>query len=163
MDSRGAILMGYQCADMICQSYLSDLTDAELLVRPIPGTNHIAWQLGHIIASEHQMIDEACPGTMPPLPASFAEKHSKATSASDNPADFLTKAEYLKLMAEQRQGTLTALAKQSDADFDKPGPESMRAYAPTFGSLFSMIGSHWLMHSGQWAVTRRKLGRAPLF
>jgi hypothetical protein len=163
MDTRGAIRIGYDCSESVVQGYLGDLTDAELLIRAVPGINHIAWQLGHLIASEHQLIEGACPGSMPPLPAGFAEKHSKETSGSDNPADFLTKAEYLRLMAEQRQGTLAALAAQTDADFDKPGPESMRAYAPTYGSLFSLIGSHWMMHAGQWAVLRRKLGRAPLF
>jgi hypothetical protein len=29
--------------------------------------------------------------------------------------------------------------------------------------VFSMQGSHWMMHAGQWAVLRRKLGRPPLF
>ncbi|MDB5386574.1 MAG: hypothetical protein JWM11_2220 [Planctomycetaceae bacterium] len=163
MDSRAAIQIGIQCSDQIVQGYLADLTDAELLVRAVPGINHIAWQLGHLIGSEHQMIDAVNPGSMPALPAGFAEKHSKETSSSDNPADFLTKAEYLRILAEQRQGTLAALAKQTDADFDKPAPESMRAYAPNVGNIFSLIGSHWLMHAGQWAVLRRKLGRAPLF
>jgi uncharacterized damage-inducible protein DinB len=163
MDSRGAIQIGIQCSDQIVQGYLSDLTDAELLVRPVPGINHIAWQLGHLIASEHGMLSAAFPGSMPALPAGFAEKHSKETAASDNPADFLTKAKYLELMTEQRQAALASLAKQSDADLDLPSPESVRSYAPTMASLFSLIGSHWMMHVGQWAVIRRKLGRPPLF
>ena len=163
MDSRDAIRTSYECSEGVVQGYLSDLTDAELLIRSVPGINHIAWQLGHLIASENDMVSGACPGMMPALPAGFAEKHSKETANSDNPADFLTKAEYLKILAEQRAGTMAALATQSDADFDKPGPESMRAYAPTVGALFSLLGSHWMMHAGQWAVLRRKLGRAPLF
>lgn len=163
MDARGAIRQSYQTCDMIYQGYLSDLTDAELLVRPVSGTNHIAWQLGHLITSENGMIGGICPETMPPLPAGFAERHSKEKATSDNPADFLTKAEYLRLAAEQRQGVLAALDKQSPEDFDKPSPESIRSYAPTVGDAFNLIGLHWLMHAGQWAVTRRKLGRPPLF
>ena len=163
MDSRGAMRTGCETADMIVQGYLGDLTDAELMLRTVPGINHIAWQLGHLIASEHQIINGVCPGSMPALPPAFAERHSKETSTSDNPKDFLSKAEYLSLAATQRQGTLAALAKQTDADFDKPGPESMKDYAPTVGSAFALIGSHWLMHAGQWAVLRRKLGRPPLF
>jgi hypothetical protein len=31
------------------------------------------------------------------------------------------------------------------------------------GDVFSMQGGHLLMHAGQWAVVRRKLGRKPLF
>ncbi|MFO1023102.1 MAG: DinB family protein [Planctomycetales bacterium] len=159
MDARAAIKGGLDMADMISQQYLGDLSDADLLVRPVPGNNHIAWQLGHLIASEHGMIEETLPGSMPKLPEGFVEKHSKETAGSDKASDFLTKAEYLKLMAEQRAATVKALAATSDSDLDKPGPEKWRNFVPTVGAVFNMQGSHWLMHVGQWAVVRRKLGK----
>ena len=68
------------CANMICQSYLADLTDADLLARPAPGANHISWQLGHLLTSEHGMLEQAFPGSMPVLPAGFAEKYTNDTS-----------------------------------------------------------------------------------
>ena len=160
MNSRDAIKQGIDMADMISVGYLEDLTDKELLHRPCAGANHINWQLGHIISSEHEMIEIVAPGTMPPLPAGFAAKYTKDTASSDDAKAFATKAELLKVMKEQRAGTLAALAKQSDADFDKPTGVD---YAPTVGAMFSMQGSHWLMHAGQWAVIRRQLGRKPLF
>lgn len=163
MDARSATRCGIEMADFICQGYLGDLTDGDLLQRPVPGTNHIAWQLGHLIQSDNQMVNDVCPGSMPALPAGFKEQHSKEQAANDNPQDFLTKAEYLKIAAEQRAAVFATLAKQSDSDLDKPSPESMQGYAPTVGSVFVMVGSHWMMHSGQWAVLRRKLGRPPLF
>ena len=163
MDSRGAVRASWQTADMVSNMYLSDLTDADLLLRSVPGINHIAWQLGHLIQSDHQIINGVCPGSMPALPAGFAEQHSKETSTSDNPADFLSKEDYLRLAAEQRTGAAAALAKLTDTDFDKSGPESMKDYAPTVGDAFLLLGGHWLMHAGQWAVLRRKLGRPPLF
>ncbi len=147
----------------VVKGYLEDLSDADLMVRPTPGANHIAWQLGHLIASEREMIESVCPGSMPLLPAGFAEKHTTETAKSDKPADFHTKAEYVKLMDQQRAGTLAALAKLSDADLAKPGPEKMRQFAPTVGVMFAGQGLHWMMHAGQWAVVRRKLGRKPLF
>jgi hypothetical protein len=106
------------------------------------------------------MTSIVAPGTMPPLPAGFAEKYTKDTATSDNAASFLKKAELLKVFEEQRAGTLKALEKQSDADLDKP---TGVAYAPTVGAMFSMQGTHWVMHAGQWAVVRRQLGRKPLF
>lgn len=159
MDARAAIKGSLAMADMITQQYLGDLSDADLLVRPVPGNNHIAWQLGHLIASEHAMIEEISPGTMPKLPTGFAEKHGKETAASDKAADFFTKAEYLKILAEQRAGTMKALDAASEADLDKPGPEKWRNFVPTNGAVFNMQGSHWLMHVGQWAVVRRKLNK----
>ena len=34
---------------------VSDLSDAELLVRPVPQANHIAWQLGHLILQDSRL------------------------------------------------------------------------------------------------------------
>jgi hypothetical protein len=97
---------------------------------------------------------------MPALPAGFEERYTKETSSSDKPETFCNKAELLKVAAEQRKGTLAALAKVNDADLDKPtGVE----YAPNVASMFALQGGHWMMHAGQWAVIRRQLGRPPLF
>ena len=43
-----------------------------------------------------------------------------------------------------------------DKDLDNPGPEEMRQYAPTVGSVLLLLGSHWLMHAGQFVPIRRK-------
>jgi hypothetical protein len=149
--------------EQVCNGYLQDMTDAELLVRPVEGANHIAWQLGHLIKSEHSMIEAICPGSMPPLPPGFEEKYTKQTAESNNPRDFLTKAEYLKLAQEQRAATKAVLSKLTDADLDKPVPEPLQRISKTVAGIFSMQPTHWMMHAGQWAVTRRRLGRRPLF
>ncbi len=163
MDTRQALRENMAISKMVVDMYLGDLTDADLLVRPAPGCNHIAWQLGHLIESENEMTEAVAPGSMPPLPKGFKEKHKKETAKLDDAAAFHKKAEYVKLAAEQREAALAALDKLSDADLGKPAPESMRAYAPTVCAIFAMHGAHWLMHAGQWAVVRRKLGRPPLF
>lgn len=163
MNTHQALRLGIDSANMISMSYLSDLSDADLLVRPVPGANHIAWQLGHLIVSEHQLMEAAFPGSMPKLPEGFAEKHSKETAELDAPEAFLSKSAYLACYEEQRSGTLKLLSKVSDADLDKPAPEAFREWLKSIGELFSMQGTHWLMHAGQWAVVRRKLGRKPLF
>ena len=67
------------------------------------------------------------------------------------------------LMSEDEAGTLAALEKTSAADLDMPGPKATERLAATMGDLFLLQGLHWFMHTGQWAVTRRKLGRKPLF
>jgi hypothetical protein len=75
-------------------------------------------------------------------------------------AAFDSKADLLKQFEAQRAGTLAALARTDDADFDR---QTGVAYAPTVAAMFELQGSHWLMHAGQWAVVRRSLGRPPLF
>jgi hypothetical protein len=119
--------------------------------------------MGHLISSEHQMINGVCPGSMPVLPDGFAERYTKETATSDDAAAFDSKAELRQLLEDQREGTLKALAGQSDEDLSKPAPEEMQAYAPTVADVFSLQGGHWMMHAGQWAIIRRQLGRPPLF
>ena len=163
MDAKTAIKTGIDTGNMVSLAYLEDLTDEEMLRRPHPQCNHIKWQMGHLIVSEHQMIEGVAPGTMPALPAGFAEKYSKETAASDDPATFDSKEELMRVYHQQRAGTLAALEKIDDQQLSSDSPESMKDYAPTVGAAFSLQGGHWLMHAGQWAVLRRQLGRPPLF
>lgn len=149
--------------EFVIRSYLEDLSDAELLIRPAPDMNHIAWQLGHLIASERDHVEAMFPGTMPKLPKDFADQHSRETSCSNAAQDFLLKHEYLELMRIQRCGTVSVLQELTDAQLMQEAPESLRYFGPTVACVFSGEASHWMMHAGQWAVVRRKLGRPPLF
>jgi uncharacterized damage-inducible protein DinB len=144
--------------------YLSDLSDADLLVRPTPGANHIAWQLGHVIASEIHLVRSQLPdAAYPELPAGFAEQHGKETAAQEPPKGFLSKQQYLDLFNRVREASKTAVAKLSDADLDRPSTGNMAAFAPTLGSFLLLIANHTMMHSGQFSVVRRKLGKPVLF
>lgn len=160
MNGREAIRLGLDMAEFVSLAYLQDLAPADLLHRPCPGANHIAWQLGHLIVAEHELIEKVCPGRMPALPAGFAGRYTKETCTSDNPADFHSSDEFLAAYRTQRAGTLSALNALTDADLDAASGVD---YAPNVGGIFSMQGSHWLMHAGQWAVIRRQMGRPPLF
>ena len=163
MNSREAIKASIDMGKLISMSYLEDLTDEEMMHRPHADCNHIKWQVGHLIASEHDMISGCLPDAMPALPEGFAEKYSKETAASDEANDFHSKAELMEVFQQQREGTLATLEKLSDEDLNKPTPEAMQGYAPNWATAFVMQDSHWVMHAGQWAVIRRQLGRAPLF
>ena len=160
MNARQAIKLAIDMGDMVSLPYVEDLNDADLMRRPCPGCNHINWQIGHLIVSENQMVDQAVPGSMPALPAGFAEKYSKDTAPSDDASKFVKKDDLLAIHKKQRAAALAALEKITD---DKLDSSTGLDYAPTFGSLFSLLGSHWLMHAGQWVVVRRQLGRKPLF
>ena len=163
MDACEALKVGINMGRLITTSYLDDLTDEEMLHRPCEGCNHINWQLGHLIASEHMLVSGVCPGAMPALPEGFAEKYSRETVGVDDLAKLETKETLLSVYEQQRAATLAALDQLADEDLDRESPESFRAYAPNVAAIFEMQGSHYVMHAGQWAVIRRQLGRPPLF
>jgi hypothetical protein len=152
-----------EVADFMVEKYVTDLTPEEMLTRPAPDANHVAWQLGHLIAAERMLVEGGVPGSMPPLPAGFAERHKKDTAKCDKPGDFLTKDEYLKLAKEVRAATLKVLDSVPIADLDKPVTGKVPPFVQTVGDCFVTIGSHWTMHTGQWVVSRRKLCREVMF
>ena len=148
------------CQDVLT-TYLSDLSDADLMVRPVSGANHIAWQLGHLVASQHQMMIQAG-YDMPDLPDGLAESYTPETAKSDDRAKLHKKDQYLAWMKQQCEGTMAALNALPEADLDKPSPESMRSYAATIGVVFNLVGIHQMMHAAQFVAVRRKLGKPVL-
>lgn len=144
--------------------YLSDLTDADLLVRPVPGANHIAWQLGHVIAAEIHLVRSQLPdAAYPELPAGFAEQHGKETAAQEPPKGFGGKEQYIALFNRVREATKAAVAKLSDADLDRPTKGNMAGFAPTLAAFLLLVSNHTFMHLGQFSAVRRKLGKPVLF
>lgn len=157
MDAISAIRGSLSSAEMISMAYLGDLSDQELMQRPHPDCNHLNWQIGHLISSEHSMIDGLASGSMPALPGGFAEKYTKEKAASNDSSHFATKDELMQVYRAQRDATLAVLAKQSASDLDAPTGVS---YAPTVGDMLRMQADHWLMHCGQWVIVRRNNGKA---
>jgi hypothetical protein len=161
MNAKQAIQTALQGSQHIVTMFIGDLSDADLLVRPVPSANHIAWQLGHLIVSE-QGLGKALPGVAyPELPAGFDTQHNGKNAASDS--GFGTKSDYLNFFGKTREATLAALNKLSEADLDKPNTGPVAQFAPTLGALFLLVGNHGLMHAGQFSVVRRKLGKPVLF
>jgi len=163
MNTQEAIGATFATTSMVLNGYFSDLTDQELLTRPAEGCNHLAWQLGHLIASECKLLEMLAPGAAAELPEGFAEQHDKEQDGEDDASKFCTKQEYLDLFDTVRAATLAAMAKFSDADLDQPGPEDFANFCPTVGHVFVLIATHGMMHAGQFVPVRRKLGKPVLF
>jgi hypothetical protein len=164
MTGTAVIQHALQSTQFLLNSYIRDLSDADLLVRPVAGANHIAWQLGHLLVAERALVKAELPNApFPELPAGFAEAHSKETAANDGPAGFLTKGEYLSIFETVRSATLAAVAGLKDADLDRPAVGPLAKMAPTLGDTFLLISNHTLMHGAQVTVVRRKLGKPVLF
>ncbi len=142
---------------------LGDFSDADMLARPTPAANHAAWQMGHLIVAEHGMINSVTPGSIPELPAGFADKFKKETARSDDPSAFPRKAELLDLFGKIRGATVQWARKLTSTDLDKQTPEKLRSWCPSVAHLVAMLPQHVAMHVGQFQVIRRKLGKPVLF
>lgn len=162
MNAKDVLRQLVEFGHSITRAYVEDLSDADLLVRPVPEANHIAWQLGHMIAGTGRMLTNLG-HQAPTLPDGFATHYVAVAAASDEPAKFATKTEYLGLADRMKTASLAAIDATPDSALDQPAPESMRSYVPTVGAALGLLGTHWLMHAGQFVPVRRKLGKPPLF
>jgi hypothetical protein len=158
MNAKDVIKNTLDSSDMILSRYVEDLADADLLLRPVSGMNHIAWQIGHLIDVEHRFVESVRPGSCPKLPDGFAEHHKMEQARSDDPSHFSTKAEYLTLWKAQRAATKAVLDQLSDAELDE-ARSGFPPFAPTVGAVFNLLGTHPLMHVGQFVAVRRMLGK----
>jgi hypothetical protein len=132
---------------------LSDFSDADIYVRPCPGANHTAWQLGHLTVSEANMMGAY------KLPEGYDKKFTKETCGKDDPKFFGSKAELLDQLNKTRAATIAWVKAAKPADLDKPAPERMQRMCPTMGHLVGLLPTHLAMHMGQMQVIRRKLGK----
>lgn len=142
---------------------LADFTDAEMLVRPVPGANHPAWQIGHLAVAEASLVNAVAPGAVPPPSEAFAAKFSKDASKIDDPAAFPGKAELLAEFERVRAATVAWVNTLKPEDLDRPTPAQFRGWVPNVGMMALMQEGHLTMHIGQLQVARRKLGKPVLF
>jgi hypothetical protein len=163
MTAKDAIRQALQTSRTILGMLLDNLSDSDILVRPVPSANTVAWQLGHLINSEYRMLG-GIPGSAPPaLPDGFTDRYSASSSRQDSTQGYLSKAEYLALYDQVRQATLSALDRIPESDLERPHTGPLAPIAPTVGALFQLIASHSVLHTGQFSVVRRALGKPNAF
>ena len=159
MNAKDAIKQAYELSQMVLNSYVADFTDEELLQRPAGSCNHIAWQLGHLITSECNLLNMVAPGAAPELPVGFADNHNKETCGNNELSDFCTKDQYLELYGQAKAATFAALDAMSEEDLAKEAPEDLRSICPNVGGVFMLISTHPMMHAGQFVPVRRNLNK----
>lgn len=155
MNAKDIIRHTLGMADHLLNAYIGDLSNEEILLQPVAGMNHIAWQMGHLISSERDMAEMIKPGSSPALPAGFGDVHGRSDTKGTSPSQFLSKEAYLELYKAQRAATNAVLDSLSDTDLATATPEGYAQIAPNFGTLMNLIGQHYLMHLGQFVAVRR--------
>ena len=157
MTAKDAIRQTLASSANILTTYIKDLDDEAIRLRPMEGINPIAWQLGHLLSFERAMIEGVKPGSSPPLPDGFDDIHSTDSAKAKKDTGFRTLAEYQSLMQAQRAVTNAVLESLTDEELEAPAPERFRSFTKTVSDGINMVGIHDLMHAGQFVVVRRKL------
>ena len=140
---------------------LGDFTEADMMARPAKTANHAIWQLGHLANSIRGMVTACEPAAVFPYdddPAASA----RAKAGFDDETFFPKKAELIGRFDQAMETAAAWVGRLRDADFEKPTPEGLRKFAPTLGSIATLLSAHAMMHLGQFQVSRRALGKPHL-
>jgi hypothetical protein len=149
-------------SDFVLKSYLSDLSDDDLRLRPVEGMHSIAVQLGHLIGTERYVNELVKPGSTPALPEGFEKAHDIKNPDLDD-SGFLSKDTYLELLAAQRAATKELIDSTPESDLDDTRDGTLPKWVPTVGDALALPGLHCLMHYGQFVAVRRALKKPIAF
>src|ERR1700722_8036211 len=106
MQAKDALKIGLTSTQNLVTWFVGDLTDQDLTVRPVPGANNVAWQLGHLIEGEVH-LGSALPGaTYPELPSSIMGQYDKKTASTAPAGGYLSKDQYVEWFNKVRTATI---------------------------------------------------------
>ena len=145
----------------VTRGFVEDLTDADLLVRSVPTANHIAWQLGHTIASTRRLILAA--GRRARIARGFRGGLYQGNVGLGRSGQVRHEGPVSGPDGADESGVAGGGQRHAGGRVGPARAERMRQRMPTVGVVLLMLGAHWTVHAGQFVPIRRKLGKPPLF
>ncbi len=163
MESKEILKMNLAGCRGMTLDIITDMADAPLTFPTGNGGSHPLWVLGHITFGEARFFHEWIEGETNPL-ADWGELFGPGTEPSDNAEDYPAFEEILAKSNAVHEQLMAKLDSLSEEDLDQPSkaPEEMSQMFGTLRQIFLMAGTHWMMHRGNVADSRRSAGRQPL-
>lgn len=138
---------------------VADIPDEELAEQPVPGINHPAWTLGHlVIAADYGL---AVLGKPTLAPEGWGPLFNPGTVPDPNRATYPSKAELMGAYEAGHAAFAAAAAELDDARAAAPNPvASLKQRFPTLGDLVAyLLTTHEATHTGQLSAWRRTMGK----
>ncbi|MCB0337709.1 MAG: DinB family protein, partial [Bdellovibrionales bacterium] len=120
MDGKAAIKIVLDTGSLILSAYLADFNTQELLLRPHPEANQIAWQLGHLVVNERRCLKALSESHAVPMSEEFLQAHGGTGEQDFVAEEQYSKEHYLALMNQQRSLTLGYLDSLSTDQLTNP-------------------------------------------
>ena len=136
MSPKDALRLSIGMSDYIINAYINDLDDADLLIRPVPGMNHIAWQLGHLIAAERTFIEMVKPGLVPAAAGRLRRGPHQGDGQARRPLEVPVAGRSIRIsgrtqraatLARTRRGSRVRPGQDRPREIPRVGPDGRRA------------------------------------
>lgn len=152
-----SMLVGY--AELL----VADIADANFTAQPVPGTNHPAWILCHLIYAADGAVGLL--GGEKLTDADWGAKYGRDSKLSGERSGYPPRDEILRLF-RATHARARELAAQADPErMQRPNPNArLREQLPTIGDMVTfLLTGHLGVHLGQLSAWRRMRGLPALF
>ncbi|HQR08676.1 MAG TPA: DinB family protein [Gemmatales bacterium] len=146
---------------------LTDIPEKDWFRMPAPGVTHIAWQVGHLAASQYHLTLARLRGVQPAdqalFPAdNFVELFGRASTPLANPEKYPTPAELLSTLETITAQGMKVVSALTDEQLDQPTEVSRphRIMTTKLSALW-WCAHHEFLHAGQIGLLRRLIGAKP--
>lgn len=143
---------------------LSDTEESRWFEPPAPGVQHLAWQVGHLAASQCVLVHGRCFGVQAAdhLPAGFVERFGRGSKPSGNRGDYPSIAEIRAVFDRIHAEALSKMRSIAPSELTAATHGPAHPMFENKGQCLAMASMHEAFHAGQIALTRRIFGKAPL-
>jgi hypothetical protein len=142
---------------------LTDIEPQRWFNMPGGGTGHVAWQVGHLAASQIVLIHNRCFGK--PLDACMHEAErlvfGRGSTPVGDPSKYPPIAAIRATFDRIQNEAIEMIRTLTDADLDAPAGDAHPLFANKAGAI-GTAALHETFHAGQIAMIRRVFGKAPL-
>lgn len=146
---------------------LLETIPADLWFRmPVPGTTHVAWQVGHLAMAQYRLCLERWRGVRPEdadlIPPEFLSLFLRDSVPDADASKYPSPADVRGVFDRVYDSTARAVAAYDEAEFDLPMHTPHRI-CTTRGECLFWAAAHEMLHAGQIGLLRRLLGHPPVW
>lgn len=139
------------------RSLVADLDEEQMTAQPVPGMNHPAWTIGHVVYSFQAIGEEL--GIEPWLSEEWIALFGQGRALADDPKVYPNKQELLTALDDGQERIVRTLKATSDETLAGPLPDvRYREMFPTLGhAVMNCLAGHLAIHVGQLGAWRRAM------
>jgi uncharacterized damage-inducible protein DinB len=145
---------------------IQDLSPEDWFRMPAEGVTHIAWQVGHLAASEYRLALLRTRGPQPGdedlISPAFMKPFIGTAVPTADPAAYPSPAEIRAVFDRVHERVLAEVPTLPESSLNEPLMTPHPKVKTKLASLF-WCSQHEMLHTGQIGLLRRLFGRPPLW
>ncbi len=147
-------------------SLLDTIPADQWFVMPLPGTTHVAWQVGHLAMAQYRMCLERWRGERPEdeslISTAFRTLFFIGSVPDPDPAKYPPVTDIRAVFDRVYDHASAVMPGYEEAEFDRP-PLTPHRLCKSRGECLFWASAHEMLHAGQIGLLRRLLGHKPVW